>query len=1649
MNSKKHTLSRKVLATLLTAAMLITMLPSAMFANGDGGSGQSTAKSDSYVTIDKTATAGSKPGTWDVTLTVTPKEQEISQLSQEVVLVLDTSSSMNEKISNSNKTRWQVLQSVLTEKDGLIDTFAKAGTKLAVVLFASHNQVDNLTQGFVDLSDAQNVSRVKNEINTKNFGENRGTDIYAGLSEALEMLEGSTASNPSVILLSDGACDIDFDAYGYTSIPFGSTHSGEIDPDTAKGQYAHAGFWDNYDYSYYMNLLDQSAQNIKAKASLYSISFANSTDSNGYKTLARITEAGMLYSSSSYQGLKANFEEIASKILPMVDDPMGAEVEVVDGTIQTTLNGESTTNAVVIEDSNGNQSIRWNPESGQSLEAGETLTITYTVQLKDKSPENLKKLYGNDGSTLIPLNNNATLNYAVEGSDKLYTLAFPVPQGNVEVGKLVETIYLDDQPQANPTVQYALVGDNFTWVAPKGSITNSDGKFLYQESKYDGLSIESNVQTKEVGSAGSHTLGHYYNAEIQPPTDDEVIKALGDEAVTIDCVSQRYSHEDVKTGLIEDTFDIDKVTENNGTYQVVVTIKSYEKYADFYNGKPAADSKPHSLVENQQPITITLTYNKEQGKWEAPTGYTPITVKVKCADPADLDAFNKEVVTGAIEGINGDYDYPVNGTVNATEGESITLLYKITVSGDAGAGFTVTDEGARLVEESGSDVTVYQDGDEFTGTIPDGGKIEFYVSKTFAIARDTKQVSNTATVENTGEGKDPKEDEKEVKTPVVVTPVYGITSIDKFYVDTDDKKQAATDAGINLEGYAFPGEDNKVVIPYGGKVTLLYGITVTGEKDEAFTVKDEGATLVSTDSSIKEDDGTFTGTIPDGGSITFYVEKEFEQSNITTDGMLSNTATVTGEDVAPGKGTDKEDVPADGAAQTFTLTYDANGGKFGSEDEPAAVGGLTAGTITLWMKNASDNEVKPEGKAFPTHEKAAPDENSQPVDVVFMGWTTNEDAEDTIYKAGEAYPELITSIPNFNDDTTVYAVWGYDEYGTGSGSGDGTADAEQVVITPADITIYMGGNGYEGTVVDENGDTTIEDEDKDVVSTDSGFPEPGFEIILPAEIANTDSNQWKLNYNDSTNGQEYSWTFQKYGGGEHNIYRIVPANGTDGRAVRMEFYKTVEENGVVVDKVITEDTFKPELNLNQTLEMKVYGQGIEENYVSFSSNENNSFTIAAGTGELTVRGTTQQEEYGAIQDENNAKIEADVPAVTADEGTVYTINGSDVEVSNTDNIALLFDNIIESNDVANANNTALIENKVDDVLNSTSDTREYEVKYLDLVDQSNGNAWVAADKDVTVYWPLPEGTDENTDFKLLHFKGLHREMAAADVSDRIDTCNVEDVTIEDVTDTHIVFKIGSGGFSPFALVWDNGDSNTDGGTTGGGTTPNPPALNTEDHFSYVVGYEDGMVKPENAITRAEVASIFYRLLKDDVRDANTTDVSEFSDVSASDWYGTTVATLSAMDIVRGYEDGTFRPNAPITRAEFAAIATRFFEETGAEYEPGTFDDVTGDEWFANAIADAVELGLIGGYPDGTVRPNNNITRAEACAIVNRTLGRIPHVDHLLPADEMTTWPDKNHSDWFYADMQEATNGHEYEWTTEQGQKVEEWTEILDKDWEDR
>ncbi len=217
------------------------------------------------------------------------------------------------------------------------------------------------------------------------------------------------------------------------------------------------------------------------------------------------------------------------------------------------------------------------------------------------------------------------------------------------------------------------------------------------------------------------------------------------------------------------------------------------------------------------------------------------------------------------------------------------------------------------------------------------------------------------------------------------------------------------------------------------------------------------------------------------------------------------------------------------------------------------------------------------------------------------------------------------------------------------------------------------------------------------------------------------------------------------------------------------------------------------------------------------------------------------------------------------------------------------------------------------------------------------------------------------------------------------------------------------------------------GGSGGGTqekpdeTP-PTTLNDTDHYAYIVGYEDGTIRPNGHITRAEAATVFFRLLTDEARDANLTDRSPYPDVSAGAWYNKAIATLSRMGILSGYEDGSFRPNATVTRAEFAAMAARF--DTEAKPVDTPFTDLTGC-WAADEIAKAYGKGWVNGYGDNTFRPNGPITRAEAVTLINRVLRRLPETDKDLLPDERT-WPDNPETFWGYLALQEASNSHLYD-----------------------
>lgn len=1301
------------------------------------------------------------------------------------------------------------------------------------------------------------------------------------------------------------------------------------------------------------------------------------------------------------------------------------------------------------------------------------------------------------------------------------------------------------------------------------------------------------------------------------PSDQEVIKAFGD-IIKIDCYGGYYAdkHTEALFPLSTGGFDCTEPAKgDDGVYYVDVTVDPSEEYmetyVEMYNAsKQSGGVKTHTLIPEQQAQTLHLMYDAENEEWKMVGGKTPILFKVTCPNPNDLESIEKAVVSSksdAIDaGIMGEYDYPTEGKVQVSKGENVTLLYKITVTGDVGATFKVTDKVGDIAAKLVSGTGIEDDGDgSFTGTIPENGESSFYVSMNFGEINESTTLHNAAKVDNTGDGDIPEEPESSVDVDVEVPPtiptdeelevmldgkitvdclnsmispehpdkvyglvdedhykvseltqttdgkytftvelvtdeyiadynkeigkehklssggeykftltwdgnkwivkpdeglvikvecVYGITGIDKFLVADADQKEATGLTEEQLARFTFPDEKGRINLPKDGKVTLLYGITVTGDAGEEFTVTDENALLTPDIATTVEnkDNGIFTGTIPEDGSITFYVEKVFTDSDIDKDIVegeesLVNVAEITEGDVVPGEKDDEEIVPV---ATGYSLTYEANGGYFANDaaKTTATVGELNPAQYDLWSDEAGTIPVDENGKelAKPIHAQAAPPEDTvisdaDLVDVELIGWTTEvPESAGQIYAAGDKYPTLTDKATIEDDNVTVYAVWGYDE------NNDGVADATQVLITPADITAYTGGTPY-GGIADINGNIITE--------TDSGLPEPGYFITLPYDVqewldeksgdpvgaedlseymtftysgtdgsGGTTTREWGLEYQGVYETDADGTTPLRY------VYSLTPATVGDATIpVRLNYFKDTNNNGkldgtetaltndeITMSEDLAHDTFSMTINpgeLNQS-EIKATFKANDEKVDS---------TVGIGTGTLTVKSVTDVGTTTNAIGNSELDVTEDTLTAVATGDVTYYVNDSQVDVvNNSDRVQLLVDSV-SNNDGFNAQ----MGQHAIETVEGSSDTHDYELAYMDLVDTANGNAEIklgAGDK-LTIYWPMPENADPDGDFQVVHYTDMNREGTVSDLNEvEKQKLAVTKVTVNGKA--YLTFEVSS--FSPFALVYtaDDGSDTPDYPDypiwTPDGDDDGPSGLNTEDHFSYVVGYAEDYrtgeatdnedlwpVKPNNQITRAEVATIFYRLLEDEVRDEYDTTTNDFSDVTADSWYNQTVSTLARMGIVKGYEDGSFRPNAPITRAEFGAIATRFFAETGATYEPGTFTDVTGNEWFANAIQDAVNLGLIGGYPDGTVRPNNNITRAEACAIVNRTLGRVPDADHLLPEDVMKVWPDNNPTDWFYADMQEATNGHEYAWIEEDGHEIEEWTNLLDKDWTDR
>ena len=749
---------------------------------------------------------------------------------------------------------------------------------------------------------------------------------------------------------------------------------------------------------------------------------------------------------------------------------------------------------------------------------------------------------------------------------------------------------------------------------------------------------------------------------------------------------------------------------------------------------------------------------------------------------------------------------------------------------------------------------------------------------------------------------------------------------------------------------------------------------------------------------------------------------------------------------------------------------------------------VASGIRVIFDKNGGDTEASPR---IMSQEKVAgsanhfdlPTTNPTRTGYLFNGWNTKADGAGAVF----------TAETDVTDNMTVYAQWKPDE-------------AYAVKIAPMNLTVYVGGDGYHG-VIGDDGKFAAND-----------LPEIGFYITLPDDInamlGGTAENPVNLSgklrlTSDDDNGTMHSWSLELYSdeskshvmenGRRVYIYKLRQIDDGEETVPRVQFTRA---DG----SVMTESKFQALLTDQfRNYKISVY-QGLldEQIYKATLTADGQTFTrpIKLGTGTLKVRGNNDTT-YRAIENNTIPSVnpqEKDIMLVsTAQTGTQYYINNSGISVPSSDDVKLMVDHSLDD---------ALLSAYI----NRTSNTEgkySYQFRYLDLVDTSNGNTYVTmgAGQKMNLYWPVPSDAKSNSEFYIIHFKGIDRD-SDADVNELLTTRIPEELTGETVTiggQKFVKFAVNS--FSPFALLYEKDTSTStqpSGGSTkyilhyesNGGTsykdesysygttvsldkvptcesytftgwyadkaltnkitsvtmtsdqtvyagwvaTDVPDMLNGDDHYAYVIGYPDGKVHPQGNISRAETATIFFRLLKADTRDGNLTAENVFADVANGKWFNKAVSTMAKLGIVKGRSAETFAPDAPITRAEFAAICARF--NTKPTNTSNSFSDISG-HWAEAEIERAVAFGWIAGYPDGTFRPDTYITRAEAMTMINRVLCRMPQDEKDL-LRTMVVWPDNKPTDWYYLAVQEATNSHEF---ARKGAVNEKWTKLTSApDW---
>ncbi len=1139
------------------------------------------------------------------------------------------------------------------------------------------------------------------------------------------------------------------------------------------------------------------------------------------------------------------------------------------------------------------------------------------------------------------------------------------------------------------------------------------------------------------------------------------------------------------SGRLTWKLDPEQATERGPDEEDFITYTYEKKYTVEIDPAAVGLNVEDGYVPLNQPTTLTVQHNGSPVQIPFPIPAGKVTYS--------LTNFNKELVTKSdtLSFDTNGFTIPDTKDSTVTVGENgVTLLYKITVNGDKGAKFTVTDDGATLV--SPDTITEGEDS-TFSGTVGDTGTTVFYVSKHFDVSTGMTSVSNTATIDPGDNTNGLTDNEKTVDTKVtepapqnytvtyqwaddnrpsdatlpdgnpftlIVGQKHTVKPVPRSNVRENAGKTGTWTCQWDATGNEIQGNANDNIIIKGTwtfeetvapKGTLTVTKKVDGRtldqlpQNFTITVKNENGTTTET---LTKEAGTATGndtltwTIRDLPIDTYTVSEE----NAGVDGYdctatySSSVATDTEKSVT---------VTENGSSMTVTNTYTEKQEVVPTPDTSkpdvnktatALVNDKTEVTLSVGGKSAKEN-VAVMFLLDKSTSQGVRDEAAKMLDELATKTNTNI-MYDVVIFSGTASS---SGWQDIQDSTTLDAI--KDNF-VGSNPTDGTNMSAGILKAKSDIAslknthkeyteIYLitlsDGITYVWSEVDQGkvycipvsatGNSDSESSTQNAVDTwdmmyDYGKSleevyggVPQFLSAIQSKITQTKNDSHVQEYPSLQNpidtyiynAEKTKETTDKYAcGPEAAMYYSI----TGYEQLAKEFTKTFAYALPELNKKTEEDNVTNWTSFPWGREVMEYCKSISFNKTWDGNVSNtNPGKIFSGIKDVIY----YEIQSGSITDVIGADFSLTDQTLTEDTFTL-TVNGKAVTANQPNGNVVTFGKANEDGQypyVLTYYKGKAAKNE-DNTYTITSGSTTYTYTPCDTTGEVNGSV---SDEFFVLEMNVPV-----VSLDLKYNLSLTSKRTAAG------TYEVPTNESATLAYTSANQSVGTVDFNePTVSYRVKGSS---GGHSGGGTVtiPDdvPTGLNGKDHYAYVVGYPDGMVYPQKNITRAEVATIFFRLLEDETREANMTKSNSYNDMKDGAWYTCAVSTLSKMGIIKGYEDGSFKPDASISRAEFAAIAARF--DPDGDTTPATFSDVS-SHWAKDEISIAANHGWIKGYEDGSFKPDQKITRAETMTLVNRVLKRLPETKDDLHKD-MKTWPDnQNESAWFYLAVQEATNSH--------------------------